>query len=158
MKTNNKKKVYLKVLARRRHVHISTKRTAQATRSVHTTYSKLWVLLAFEAIRCLCCRRCPHANVISYRARPKGEKKAKDWRRTKNWLAAPLKTKKKVSHLGQRRLVGRRERCAPKVSCRLGPAVDVKCRVAEAYRKGTQGSVLASRAASLLLGRLLLLY
>ena len=33
-----------------------------------------------------------------------------------------------------------------------------KCRMAKVYRKGTQGSVLAWRAASLLLGRLLLLY
>ena len=32
------------------------------------------------------------------------------------------------------------------------------CRMVEVYRKGTQGSVLAWRAASLLLGRLLLLY
>ena len=38
------------------------------------------------------------------------------------------------------------------------PADDAMCRMAEVYRKGTQGSVLAWRAASLLLGRLLLYY
>ena len=38
------------------------------------------------------------------------------------------------------------------------PADDAKCRMAEVYEKGTQGSVLAWRAASLLLGRLLLMY
>ena len=32
------------------------------------------------------------------------------------------------------------------------------CRMAEAYRKGTQGSVLAWKAASFLLSRLVLLY
>ena len=37
-------------------------------------------------------------------------------------------------------------------------AIDSICRMAELYEKGTQGSVLAWRAASLLLGRLLLLY
>ena len=41
------------------------------------------------------------------------------------------------------------------LACR---AVDAKCRMAEIYEKGTQGSVLAWRAASLLLRRFLLLY
>ena len=42
MKRNEQqqKRFDLKVLARRRHVHIITKRTVQATRGVHATYSK----------------------------------------------------------------------------------------------------------------------
>ena len=42
-KTNNKKKqkrLDVEVLARRVHVHISTKRTVQATQGVYATYSK----------------------------------------------------------------------------------------------------------------------
>ena len=48
----------------------------------------------------------------------------------------------------------------PIVISRAGscPAVDAKSRMAEIYRKEMQGSVLAWRAASLLLNRLLLLY
>ena len=36
----NKKKLDVEVLARRVHVHISTKRTVQATQGVYATYSK----------------------------------------------------------------------------------------------------------------------
>ena len=45
----------------------------------------------------------------------------------------------------------------PIVISRAGssPADDARCRMAEVYRKGTMGSVLAWRAASLLLVRLL---
>ena len=37
---NNKKKFDVELLARRTHVHISTKRTVLATRGVYATYSK----------------------------------------------------------------------------------------------------------------------
>ena len=40
----------------------------------------------------------------------------------------------------------------------ISPAVDAKCRIAEICRNVTKGSVLALRAAFLLLSRLLLLY
>ena len=58
--------------------------------------------------------------------------------------------------------VGRRYGVLWAYWCRMAeiycPAVDAKCRMAEIYRKETQGSVLAWRAASLLLNRLLFLY
>ena len=85
-KTNdNKKRFDVKDLARRRHVHISTKRTVLATQGVYakqiTSRNRF---LAFKAIRCRYCDCCPHANVISYCARPKGEKKAKYGENKKN--------------------------------------------------------------------------
>ena len=65
---------------------------------------------------------------------------------------------KKMSHIWGtwRRPVGRKEGCAPKLSCRLGQRQVSNGR--GIHRKGTQGSLLAWRAASLLLGRLPLLY
>ena len=51
---------------------------------------------AFEAIRCLCCGRCPRANTISCRAWHKGERKQKKWEK-QNWLAGPIQ---QISHMG----------------------------------------------------------
>ena len=54
-------------------------------------------LLAFEAILCRYCDCCPRVTIISYRAWPKGKKRATDRRKTKKLTRSAITT---VSHLG----------------------------------------------------------